>query len=294
MCSPLLSFGLLFRVWPEATAAPDKRARQASLGFCPLQRTELRKSTHPGFPSPGSFPSRRFSRPQGFSPSEAARACSIPLPLLGFHLQDPPLTEDALAGPLSFKLDPPEAAATRRTQAAIGAARQLETPKGIQLSRGTDEPPGRAISSLGTLWQTVKPTAGTRPSWQREPRRNRALFDRARQAGRAFLAPHGASPKASSRRAGQARTRRANSRRSWLFRGSEPRSNRCCPRDGIQPKQAGGGGKPRPTSAPNRSTFCEHKARFWPKPHRTSTQPQLLAGPGSAEPLAAGKSKLSP
>jgi len=186
MRSPLLSFGLLFRVWPEATAALDKRARQASLGFCPLQRTKLRKSTYPGFPSPGPFPSRRFSRPQGFSPSETARACSIPQPLLGFHLQDPPLTEDALAGTLHSKLDPPEAAATRRTQAAIGATRQSEAPKGIQPSRGTDEPPRRAISSPGTLRQTVKPTSGTRPSWQRKPRRNRALSDRTRQAGRAF------------------------------------------------------------------------------------------------------------
>jgi hypothetical protein len=217
MRSPLLSFGLLFRVWPEATATLDKRARQASLGFCPLQRTELRKSTHPGFPSPGSFPSRRFSRPQGFSPSETARACSIPLPLLGFHLQDPPLTEDALAGRLLFKLDPPEAAATRRAQAAIGAARQSKAPKDLQPSRGTDEPPRRTIFSLGTLWQTVKPTAGTRPSWQREPHWNRALSVRARQAGRASPTPCGASPKASSEETEQARTRRTNSRRSWLF-----------------------------------------------------------------------------
>lgn len=105
--SPLLSFGLLFRVWPEAAAALDERVRRAPLGFRPLQRTKLRKSTHPGFPSPGSFPSRRFSRPQGFSPSEAARACSIPLPLLGFHLQDPPCAGDALAGMLLGILDPP-------------------------------------------------------------------------------------------------------------------------------------------------------------------------------------------
>jgi hypothetical protein len=75
-----------------------ERMQQAPIGFCPLQRPKLRKSTDPGFPTPGSFPSRRFSRPQGFAPSEAARACSIPLPLLGFHLQSLPVGGDALAG----------------------------------------------------------------------------------------------------------------------------------------------------------------------------------------------------
>jgi hypothetical protein len=129
MRSPLLSFGLLFRVWPEATATLDKRARQASLGFCPLQRTELRKSTHPGFPSPGSFPSRRFSRPQGFSPSETVRACSIPLPLLGFHLQDPPDRRrpcgHALlqARPTGSGRDPKDAGCDRRRTA-------VESPEG--------------------------------------------------------------------------------------------------------------------------------------------------------------------
>jgi hypothetical protein len=75
-----------------------ERVQQAPIGFCPLQRPKLRKSTDPRFPSLGSFPSRRFSRPQGLAPSEAARACSIPLPLLGFHLQSPPVGGDALAG----------------------------------------------------------------------------------------------------------------------------------------------------------------------------------------------------
>ena len=150
--TPLLSFGLLFRVWPEAAATPDMRAQQASVGFCPLQRSELWKSTNLGFPSPSLFPSRRFSRPQGLTPSRAARACSIPQPLLGFHLQDPPLTGDALAGKPFAQLVPPKAAATRRTRAAIGATRQLDTPKGTRLSRGTDEPLGELVSGLGAHW----------------------------------------------------------------------------------------------------------------------------------------------
>jgi len=46
------------------------RARQASLGFLPLQRMRSRRSTNPGFPSPGLFPSQRFSRSQGVTPSK--------------------------------------------------------------------------------------------------------------------------------------------------------------------------------------------------------------------------------
>ena len=116
-----------------------KRSWRAPLGFCPLQRTELRKSTHPGFPSPGKFPSRRFSRPQGLTPSEAARAYSIPQPLLGFRLQSLPIGGDALAGKPVVLHAPPTAGAARRKQPAIGATRRLDTPKDTRPSRGTDE-----------------------------------------------------------------------------------------------------------------------------------------------------------
>jgi hypothetical protein len=116
-----------------------KRSWRAPLGFCPLQRPKLRKSTDPGFPSPGLFPSRRFSRPQGLTPSEAARACSIPLPLMGFRLQSLPIGGDALAGKLVVLHVPPAAAATRRKRPAFGATRQLDTPKDTRPPRGSDE-----------------------------------------------------------------------------------------------------------------------------------------------------------
>jgi hypothetical protein len=116
-----------------------KRSWRAPLGFCPLQRPELRKSTDPGFPSPGLFPSRRFSRPQGLTPSEAARACSIPQPLMGFRLQSLPVGRDALAGQPVVPRVPPKAAATRRKRPAIGATRRLGTPKDARPSRGADE-----------------------------------------------------------------------------------------------------------------------------------------------------------
>jgi hypothetical protein len=116
-----------------------KRSWRAPLGFSPLQRTELRKSTHPGFPSPGKVPSRRFSRPQGLTPSEAARACSIPQPLMGFRLQSLPIGGDALAGKLIVLRVPPTAATTRRRRPAIDATRRLDTPKDTCPSCGMDE-----------------------------------------------------------------------------------------------------------------------------------------------------------
>lgn len=102
-----------------------KQVLQAPVGFLPLQRTELRKSTDPRFPNPGSFPSRRFSRPQGLTPSETARAYSIPLPLLGFHLQSLPFDGDALAGKSFVQLVPrrlprPEGRNGDRCHAAVG------------------------------------------------------------------------------------------------------------------------------------------------------------------------------
>jgi hypothetical protein len=38
----------------------------------------------PGLTGPGTFPSRRFSHPQGFAPSSLLRSCFIPQPLIGF------------------------------------------------------------------------------------------------------------------------------------------------------------------------------------------------------------------
>jgi hypothetical protein len=107
---------------------------------------------------------------------------------LGFHLQSLPYGGDALAGKPVLQHVPPKADATRRKHPAIGATRRLGTPKGARSSRGTDEPVGQLVSSLGTLWRAVRPTSGTRPSWQREPRPNRPHSSRTRQAERSCLA----------------------------------------------------------------------------------------------------------
>jgi hypothetical protein len=179
-----------------------KRTQRAPVGFCPLQRSRLWKSTNPGFPSPGLFPSRRFSRPQGFAPSRAARACSIPLPLLGFHLQDPPVGGDAPEGEAPRSVRPTEGCRAPKDEAAISATRPLDTPKGTRLSRGMDEPLGELVSSLGARWRAVKPTSGTRPSWWREPLPNLLLSDRVRQAGRPVLASR-RPPEGRSDRLGQ-------------------------------------------------------------------------------------------
>jgi hypothetical protein len=64
-----------------------ERRRRASLGFFPLQRLRNRKSTNPGFPAPGSFPSQRFSRSQGFAPSETLAGLFHPANALGVPLR---------------------------------------------------------------------------------------------------------------------------------------------------------------------------------------------------------------
>jgi hypothetical protein len=179
-----------------------KRSRRAPLGFCPLQRTELRKSTDPGFPSPGLFPSRRFSRPQGLSPSEAARACSIPQPLMGFRLQSLPIGDDALAGKPVVPRVPPKAAATRRKRPR--SAPHIDwTPRRV--------PALRVVRTSGATarLQPRCPLAGGQTH-----RRDKALMAartssepaslRPRPASRTFLPGRpGTHPKAGSDRAGR-------------------------------------------------------------------------------------------
>lgn len=268
MRSPLLSFGLLFRVWPEAAAVLDERVRRASLGFCPLQRTKLRKSTHPGFPSPGMFPSRRFSRPQGLTPSETARACSIPLPLLGFRLQDPPLAGDALAGRLLGMLDPP-VLPHPKAQAAVGAARATG-PEGPRRPRGTDEPQRRA---------RLRPWS---PLADRQARRR----DKILMAARTSSEPSSLRPCPASRA--------HLSDPSWCQPEGRPRVGQTsCGRRVQAPEGAGssearsldrtvairavdndpgkvGRGEPRPVQASSRPAVRKRKACFQLGPHRTS------------------------
>jgi hypothetical protein len=66
--------------------------RQASIGFLPLQRMRSRRSTNPGFPSPGLFPSQRFSRSQGFTPSKTLAGLFHPANAPGVPSKDRPLT----------------------------------------------------------------------------------------------------------------------------------------------------------------------------------------------------------
>jgi hypothetical protein len=240
-----------------------KRTQRAPIGFCPLQRSELWKSTNPGFPSPGLFPSRRFSHPQGFAPSRAARACSIPQPLLGFRLQDPPVGGDAPEGDAPRSVRPTEGYHDPKDEAAISATRRLDTPKGTRLSRGMDEPLGEPVSSLGALWRAVKPTSGTRPSWRREPLPNLLLSSRVRQAGRPVL--HLTAP--TRRRApigpGRAAEDPRNPEGSWFFGGSEPRPKLCRQRGGSGSEHPFGRSKLRP---PFGSGPCDLRWTQGPRP----------------------------
>jgi hypothetical protein len=157
-----LELGSPLQSMTRGGAPDDKRLKQPPIGFRPLQRTKLRKSTFPRFPAPGSFPSRRFSRPQGFSPSEAARACSIPLPLLGFCLKGLPLTAGALSGTLSLAL------ARRRPMLPEGYTRlqiscRSDRHEGEPHDRIRTSPFRGRTCSLGTHQRAIKPAAGPRP-----------------------------------------------------------------------------------------------------------------------------------
>jgi hypothetical protein len=139
-------------------APDDERLKQPPIGSRPLQRTKLRKSTFPGLPDPGSFPSRRFSRPQGLSPSEAARACSIPLPLLGFCLAGLPLAGGALSGRLS-QVPPdasswcPKASSAGASPVVRNAARaNLMAEYGRALSRANLQPRYPLARNQACLW----------------------------------------------------------------------------------------------------------------------------------------------
>jgi hypothetical protein len=72
--------------------AHTRRARQAPVGFVPLQRMRSRRSTNPGFPRPGSFPSQRFSRSQGFAPSKTLAGLFHPANAPGVPSRDRPRT----------------------------------------------------------------------------------------------------------------------------------------------------------------------------------------------------------
>jgi hypothetical protein len=99
------------------------------------------------------------------------------------------------------------------------APRILQRPEGRNLysaPRGKQRPrrvpaldagrSGRSrelVFSPGAPWRAVKPTAGTRPSWRREPSLSLPHQDLARQAEPLCLASDSAHPKVNSARADQ-------------------------------------------------------------------------------------------
>ena len=128
-----------------------KRVCPAPLGFGPFQRLRYRKSTHPGFPSPGMFPSRRFSRPQGFAPSGPLWACSIPLTLLGFRLEGLEAWIDTPFGACpqpESTLCPPERPEGRQRSAPHGGT----SSRRVQCRCAGGQSPGGRASPISVAW----------------------------------------------------------------------------------------------------------------------------------------------
>jgi hypothetical protein len=111
-----------------------ERRRRASLGFLPLQRLRNRKSTHPGFPAPGSFPSQRFSRSQGVAPSETLAGLLHPANAHGVPLRRLPSIRRSRPpkGPSSI---------------AFARSRPFDTAQAphVQVGRAYSDPPRRAF-----------------------------------------------------------------------------------------------------------------------------------------------------
>jgi hypothetical protein len=245
-----------------------KRSWRAPLGFCPLQRTKLRKSTDPGFPSPGLFPSRRFSRPQGLTPSEAARACSIPLPLMGFRLQSLPVGGDALAGkPVNLRV-PPKAATTRRKRPRsaphVGwTPRRMPALRAVRTSGATARLQPRCPLAGGQTHRRDKALMAARTS--SEP-----ASLQPRPASRTFLPDRpGVRPKAGSDRAGREPTEGPHVPRDVGLRRLRASTKHVLPERwhtarGVEPD----GASPDLSSTLRRATFCEPEG---PRPATTTS-----------------------
>jgi hypothetical protein len=148
-----------------------KRPRRASLGFCPLQRMELWKSTLPGFPGPGMFPSQRFSRSQGFTPSKTLVGMFQPTGAPGVPTADLLRPDSSLAGKPLVELRPPKPFVARRpgpgsgsscrrdpkVRSAPGAAQWNATPKGLVPVHDCEAARAAPSSRRARLW-AVRPT----------------------------------------------------------------------------------------------------------------------------------------
>lgn len=115
------------------------------MGFCPLQRMRIRKSTDPGFPRPGSFPSQRFYAPRGLLLPEPLWACSIPQTLLRFHREvgNRPVLPRVLLGQSPAPLNPTRPKVDP-IQRQTGPARLRRADR----SPSNPSPPRRACSRL--------------------------------------------------------------------------------------------------------------------------------------------------
>jgi hypothetical protein len=81
---PLLRFHPPSR-YLSPRSLPDRLSAPAPLlGFAPLQRSQLRESTAPGFASPGSFRLQGFPTLLTVSSSRSPRVCFTPMALMGF------------------------------------------------------------------------------------------------------------------------------------------------------------------------------------------------------------------
>jgi hypothetical protein len=152
-----------------------KRAQPAPLGFFPLQRMRIRKSTNPGFPSPGLFPSQRFSRSQGLTPSGTVVGLFHPTNAPGV----PPEGSEVGSAPLSGLFSRwPCLRSPGRPEGRLGVrCHAVELPpEGFCSGARPGEAGGNALFLSRCPGQTIKPdtrttlrTGGTcpAPTWLR-------------------------------------------------------------------------------------------------------------------------------
>jgi len=161
-----------------------KQRRRASLGFLPLQRSRNRRSTYPGFPAPGSFPSQRFSRSQGFAPSDTAAGLFHPAGTLGvppprlpsIRRSRPPKGPSSIAFARSRPFRPAQAPYFQVGGAYLDRPRRAPLcTRQAELQRTDLRPPSSLLRPEGlrsSVWPPGVPVSKPRPGhdWQSVPR----------------------------------------------------------------------------------------------------------------------------
>jgi hypothetical protein len=135
--------------------AHTRHARQAPVGFSPLQRMRSRRSTNPGFPRPGSFPSQRFSRSQGVTPSKTLAGLFHPADAHGVPSKNRPQT----GGPRRIRVL--EALERRRSEDPSNPALPCRNTPGGARTDGAMELPADASRSLVSRQGGSNPPPGT-------------------------------------------------------------------------------------------------------------------------------------